>query len=52
MFKEIDKKIKLDMMMTFIATFISILFVTSSYIWHDYASGILSILIDIVTKFI
>jgi hypothetical protein len=42
---EIDRKIKLDIIITTIATFISINFIISSYIWKDYASQILSILI-------
>jgi len=45
MLEELDKKIKLDIIITIIATFVSINFIISSYIWKSYATQILSILI-------
>ena len=41
----IDKKFKLDVQITFIATFISIAFITSTFIWEEQALHILSILV-------
>jgi len=48
MLEDLDKKIKLDILITIIATFISIDFIISSYIWTDYASQILSILVIVL----
>lgn len=48
MLKEIDKKIKLDICITTIATSISVLFIISSYIFKNYSSEILSILIIVL----
>lgn len=45
MLKNLDKKIKLDIIITIIATFISINFIISSYIFDKYAPQILSILV-------
>ncbi len=41
----IDRKFKLDVQITFIATFISIVFITSTFIWEKQALHILSILV-------
>ena len=41
----IDRKFKLDVQITFIATFISIAFITSTFIWDEQALHILSILV-------
>lgn len=41
----IDKKFKLDVYITIIATTISVLFMTATFIWKEYASNILSILV-------
>jgi len=48
MFEYIDRKIKLDICITAIATIISVNFIVSSYIWKDYAAQILSILVIVL----
>ncbi len=48
MLDKIDIKIKLDIYITIIATIISVDFIISSYIWNNYASQILSILVIIL----
>lgn len=45
MLEELDKKIKLDIIITIIATFVSINFIVCSYLQTDYATQILSILV-------
>ncbi len=45
MLNYIDRKFKLDVQITFIATFISIVFITSTFIWEEQALHILSILV-------
>ena len=45
MLNDLDKKIKLDIIITIIATFVSINFIIFSYIFKDYATQILSILV-------
>ena len=49
MLNELDKKIKLDILITIIATFISINFLIFSYIFKDYTSEILSILVILLS---
>ena len=48
MWSDIDKKIKLDIIITIIATLVSVDFIISSYIWNEYSSQILSILVIIL----
>ncbi len=48
MLGNIDKKTKLDICITLIATIISVNFIISSFIWQDYASQILSILVIVL----
>ncbi len=48
MLEEIDKKIKLDIIITIIATFVSINFMISSHIWKNYALQIISILVIVL----
>lgn len=48
MLKGISKKFRLDVYITFIATFISVLFIVTSYILEDYAIKILSILVIVL----
>ena len=48
MFEESNKKIKLDIIITIIATFVSVDFIVLSYIWKDYATQILSILVIVL----
>ena len=45
MLDELDTKIKLDIIITITATFISINLIIYSYIWKNYATQILSILV-------
>ena len=48
MLNNINKKIKLDIFITFIATLVSVNFIIASYIWKDYASQILAILVIVL----
>ena len=48
MLKQIDKKIKLDICITIIATSVSVFFIISSYILKNYSYEILSILVIVL----
>ena len=48
MFKKLDKKVKLDVKITIIATSVSILFILASYILETHAAKILSLLVIIL----
>lgn len=48
MLDDLDRKIKLDIFITIIATFISVDFIVASYIWNKYALQILSILVIVL----
>jgi len=48
MFEDLDKKIKLDILITFIATVISVNLIVFSYVWNNYATQILSILVIVL----
>lgn len=45
MLRNIDIKFKLDILITIIATVVSVLFIVLSYMWSDYSAQVLSILI-------
>ncbi len=45
MLEGLDRKIKLDIIITVIATFVSVNLIICSYVWNGYASQILSILV-------
>ena len=48
MLAELDKKVRLDILMTASATLTSVFFITLSYLWNGHAVQILSILIIIL----
>jgi len=48
MFEDLDKKIKLDILITFIATVISVNLIVFSYVWNNHATQILSILVIVL----
>ena len=48
MLKELSKKTKLDIFITFLATLTSTFFIVLSYLWKDYTTQILSILIIVL----
>ena len=48
MILNLDRKILLDVCITVIATFVSVDFIVFSYVWNDYATQILSVLVIIL----
>ena len=48
MFMDLDRKVELDIYVTIVATVVSVDFIVFSFIWKDYASQILSVLVIIL----